>query len=305
MKFVTFQRKGEVKIGLLIQDDLKILDLQKVEQAMVGKISLPSSMIEAIQLGEEFMSKATEIYNWALEHKIDEWSYSIQENGVELLAPIPSPAKNIFCIGKNYIAHALEIGKAEDIPEHPMVFTKAPTTVIGHLAGVYDHHEITKSLDYEGELAVIIGKTGVRISKEDAMDYVFGYTIINDITARDIQQKHKQYFLGKSLDTTCPIGPSIVHKSMISDPNQISIVTKVNGEVRQDGSTKDFIFDIPTLISTLSQGMTLEVGDIISTGTPAGVGHGFNPPKYLTAGDVIEVYVEGIGILKNRIVDMK
>ncbi|MFV9510631.1 fumarylacetoacetate hydrolase family protein [Tepidibacillus sp. LV47] len=303
MKFVTFKRQGEEKIGLLIHHDQVILDLKTAEIAMSGQNLIPNTMIEGIELGEEFLERCKEIYDWSSKKDNREWTYSLESNEIQLLSPIPKPRKNIFCIGKNYVAHALEIGKAEDIPEYPMVFTKAPTTVTGHLANVYSHHSITQKLDYEGELAVVIGKKGISIPKEKAMDYVFGYTIVNDITARDIQQRHKQYFLGKSLDTTCPIGPSIVHKSLITNPHHLQITTKVNGEVRQNGNTKDFIFDIPTLISVLSQGMTLEPGDIISTGTPAGVGHGMNPPKYLKAGDVIEVEIEGIGVLKNRIVN--
>jgi 2-keto-4-pentenoate hydratase/2-oxohepta-3-ene-1,7-dioic acid hydratase in catechol pathway len=182
-----------------------------------------------------------------------------------------------------------------------MLFSKAPTAVIGHEDEIDPHLHLTKELDYEGELAVVIGKKGKQITEEDAMDYVFGYTIVNDITARNLQEQHKQFLLGKSLDTSCPIGPYIVHKSAIENPYDLTVLTRVNDEVRQNGHTKDMIFSIEHIISTLSQGTTLEPGDIIATGTPAGVGKGFNPPKFLKPGDIVEVEIEGIGKLRNRI----
>jgi 2-keto-4-pentenoate hydratase/2-oxohepta-3-ene-1,7-dioic acid hydratase in catechol pathway len=218
-----------------------------------------------------------------------------------LEAPIPRPDKNIFCIGKNYAEHAIEMGSKADIPEHIMVFTKAPTTVIGPDETVLNHKEVTSQLDYEGELAVIIGKTGRAIPKEEALDYVFGYTIINDVTGRDLQSRHKQFFIGKSLDTTCPMGPWIVHSSAVENPNKLDIQTTVNGEMRQSSNTENFIFPIEEIISVLSRGMTLEPGDIIATGTPAGVGKGFKPPRFLQPGDTVEITVEKIGSLTNSI----
>jgi len=302
MSFVTFHCDDQAKVGVLLDDGKRVVDLQNAQQQMQGIVTIPDTMLECIEQGEKFISTSKEIVEWISEHPGD-WIYSLEEGQAKLLAPIPRPSKNVFCIGKNYVAHALEIGTAEDIPEYPMVFSKAPTSVTGPDSDVLSHQEITKNLDYEGELAIIISKKGFRISKDDAFDYVFGYTILNDITARDIQKKHKQFLLGKSLDTTCPMGPAIIEKSAIINPHNLHIQTKVNGEVRQDGNTNDFIFDIPTLISVLSQGITLEAGDIISTGTPAGVGHGFNPPIYLKPGDIVEVEIEGIGKLKNTIID--
>ena len=190
------------------------------------------------------------------------------------------------------------MGSEADIPEHVMVFTKAPTAIIGHGATVDAHQSSTDELDYEGELAVVIGKRGKNISQTEALDYVFGYTIVNDITARDLQQRHKQFFIGKSLDTSCPIGPWIVHHSAIKNPNNLAITTKVNGAIRQDSNTKHFIFPIEEIISVLSQGMTLEPGDIIATGTPAGVGKGFKPPRFLKQGDEIEIYIEAYREIK-------
>ena len=217
---------------------------------------------------------------------------------LQYASPI-KPNKNIFCIGKNYAAHAREFDGTP--PENMIVFTKAPTTVIGHGQPIPLHEGVTNELDYEGELAVVIGKKGKAISRDEAEDYIFGYTILNDITARDLQARHQQFFLGKSLDGTCPIGPWIVTKDEAGDARDLEIETKVNGEVRQHARTSLFLFPIDEIIATLSKGMTLEPGDIIATGTPAGVGKGFKPPRYLKDGDVIEICVESIGTLVNKV----
>lgn len=288
MKFATAIVNEEPVAGL-IQSDRFI----PFFEASNGK--LPKTMLQAIQLGDQLIHSANELLQTDLD------KVSLPLDSLQLAAPIPKPQKNIFCVGKNYAAHAIELGSEEDIPKAPIFFSKTPTTVIGPNEKIPRHKNVTDALDYEGELAVVIGKTGYAISEEDAFDYVFGYTIINDVTARDLQNRHIQYLLGKSLDGTCPMGPFIVHKSQIPDPHQLQIETKVNGEVRQKASTNQMIFNIPTLISTLSQGMTLEAGDIIATGTPAGVGMGFQPPKYLHSGDRIEITVEGIGTLINTI----
>lgn len=288
MKFATAIVNEEPVAGL-IQSDRFI----PFFEASNGK--LPKTMLQAIQLGDQLIHSVNELLQTDLD------KVSLPLDSLQLAAPIPKPQKNIFCVGKNYAAHAIELGSEEDIPKAPIFFSKTPTTVIGPNEKIPRHKNVTDALDYEGELAVVIGKTGYAISEEDAFDYVFGYTIINDVTARDLQNRHIQYLLGKSLDGTCPMGPFIVHKSQIPDPHQLQIETKVNGEVRQKASTNQMIFNIPTLISTLSQGMTLEAGDIIATGTPAGVGMGFQPPKYLHSGDRIEITVEGIGTLMNTI----
>lgn len=287
MKFATAEINGEPTIGIVTEETF--LDLHAT-----SKGSFPKTMIEAIQLGDDFIKKAVE-----LQKTKDGIGIPLTE--IKLLAPIPRPAKNIFCVGKNYVDHAIEMGSKDDIPTAPLVFSKTPTTVIGPNERIPLHKEVTEQLDYEGELAVIIGKKGKSINRDEAMDYVFGYTIINDVTARDLQKRHKQFLIGKSLDGSCPMGPFIVHKSQIKDPHDLKIVTKINGEVRQNASTSQFIFDIPELISVLSKGMTLEPGDIIATGTPSGVGAGFKPPKVLSAGDVVEITIEGIGTLANRV----
>jgi 2-keto-4-pentenoate hydratase/2-oxohepta-3-ene-1,7-dioic acid hydratase in catechol pathway len=295
MKFVSAVQKGDHFIGMVKED--AVINVSALA-ASLG-IVIPQTLLEGIQQGEEFISAVKELVNQ--EKAEDYLTVSLEE--VQLLAPIPRPSKNVFCIGKNYRDHAIEMGSEADIPEDIMVFSKAPTAVIGHGEGIPSHANITEQMDYEGELALVIGKTGTGITKEDAMDHVFGYTIINDITARDLQQKHKQFLLGKSLNGTCPMGPWIVHHSEISNPENLAIETKVNGELRQKGNTSDFIFDIRTMIAELSKGMTLEAGDIIATGTPAGVGKGMKPPVFLKRGDTIEITIEGIGTLRNEIVE--
>ncbi len=225
---------------------------------------------------------------------------------VELAAPIPTPSRNIFCVGKNYAQHAKELATSvfkDTLPSHPIVFSKVPETVIGQGDPIVFDASISTAIDYEGELAVIIGKQGRNISKSDALSYVWGYTILNDITARDLQQRHHQWLLGKSQDSFCPMGPWAVTADEI-DPENTSVRTYVNGELRQDGNTRDLIFDIPTLISTISAGITLKLGDIIATGTPAGVGMGFDPPRYLKHGDVVRVEIDGIGTLENPVVEL-
>lgn len=215
-----------------------------------------------------------------------------------LLAPIPRPRKNVFCVGRNYEEHAKERGA--DAPEVPVFFTKAPTTVVGPDARV-PYPSCTSQFDYEGELAVIIGRRGRNIPKEAAYDYVFGYTIANDLTARDLQKRHMQWFRGKSLDATCPMGPWIVTRDELPSIADLHLETRVNGEVRQSSSTALMIFDVPTLIAVLSDGMTLEPGDIILTGTPAGVGAALG--KLLAPGDRVDVSIEGIGSLTTYIVE--
>ncbi|MGG3573365.1 fumarylacetoacetate hydrolase family protein [Bacillus gobiensis] len=300
MKFLTGELHGKIFIGLVVEENL-VMDLKKAEKKLFELETIPSSLIDCMKEGQRFVNHVQQLTEWAKKPNDESGSFIYSLSEVRLLAPIQRPLKNIFCIGKNYRDHALELGSEADIPEHVMVFTKAPTTVIGDGDNILAHQDVTSELDYEGELAVVIGKQGRSISKADAMDHVFGYTIINDVTARDLQSRHKQFFLGKSLDASCPIGPYIVHKSQIADPEHLHIETKVNGELRQSGNTKDLIFSIPELIETLSRGMTLEPGDIIATGTPAGVGKGFNPPKYLKSGDQVEITIEGIGTLSNQV----
>ena len=226
---------------------------------------------------------------------------------VELEAPIPLPSRNIFCVGKNYHEHAHEFARsgfdssagAGAIPKHPIIFSKVPETVIATQSNVLIDSSVSTAIDYEAELAVIIGKGGRGISKENAYDHVWGYTIINDVTARDLQGKYSQWLIGKSQDTFCPMGPWAVTKDEF-DLENAAVRCFVNDELRQNSRISMLIFDIPTIIATLSQGITLKPGDIIATGTPVGVGIGFDPPKYLKAGDVVRVEIDGIGSLENR-----
>lgn len=298
MIFVTAVIDGKASVGIVNELHNKVLPLHKAAERKYGISDFPETMTECIALGEAFVNKVKDLLDWA--ESSEEDLYMPIEH-VDILAPIPNPRKNIFCIGKNYAEHAIEMGSKDDIPEHVMVFTKAPTTVIGHEEKVLSHRDITEQLDYEGELAIVIGKEGRGIRQEEALDYIFGYTIINDITARDLQAKHKQFFIGKSLDTTCPMGPWIVHSSMIENPNNLNIQTIVNDEVRQKSNTENFIFPVEEIIAVLSKGMTLQPGDIIATGTPAGVGKGFKPPRFLQPGDTIKIKVEKIGTLINTI----
>jgi 2-keto-4-pentenoate hydratase/2-oxohepta-3-ene-1,7-dioic acid hydratase in catechol pathway len=225
-----------------------------------------------------------------------------------LCAPL-RPNKNIICVGKNYRKHAIEFQSSgfdsssggQSIPEHPAVFTKPVTTIIADADPIPASADDTNSVDYEGELVVVIGKKGRAIAAERALDYVFGYTLLNDVTARVTQGLHKQWFLGKSLDGFGPLGPAIVTADEIPDPTKLRLRTKVNGELRQDASVADLIFDIPFLIACISKIMTLDPGDMIATGTPEGVGIGFSPPRYLRAGDRVEISVSEIGTLTNPV----
>jgi len=228
-------------------------------------------------------------------------------------SPPLNPVRNIICIGKNYVKHVAEIKNADllksgvektsvalnlDLPTFPVFFTKLTGTVIGHNHTIENHSGVTKYLDYEAELAVIIGRTGRDITVEKAHDYIFGYTVANDITARDLQRKHNQWFKGKSLDTTCPLGPYIVPARDL-DASDLSIRLWLNGELKQDSRTSHMIFSVPQIVSALSQGCTLLPGDIILTGTPDGVGYAADPPRTLLAGDSVRVEIEHIGALEN------
>jgi 2-keto-4-pentenoate hydratase/2-oxohepta-3-ene-1,7-dioic acid hydratase in catechol pathway len=230
-----------------------------------------------------------------------------QASEVRWHAPIPRPAKNVFCLGRNYVAHAEEAARARGqevkIPTVPVIFTKAPTSVSGPFDDVLVQRAVTQQVDWEVELGAIIGIAGRNISRGDALGHVFGYTVINDLSARDLQQQHMQWFKGKSLDGFCPMGPVVVTADEFGDPQNKRLQLRVNGVSKQDASTASMIFPVEVIIEWLSKGLTLEPGDVIATGTPEGVGMGRTPPEFLQDGDVVEAEVEGIGLLKNRIVD--
>lgn len=295
MKFVTFEHDGQVKTGLYQEEG--VLDLQAAWLAAGAAGSPPEVMLELIETYHDNLSSIEDIIK-----KMKETEQGLLPlSQVRLLAPIPRPRKNIFCVGKNFVEHIKELKNGEDLPKYPILFSKAPTAVIGPEAAIDSHPGATRYVDYEGELAVVIGKKAKAVKKEEAYDFVFGYTIINDVSARDKQKRHSQFLLGKSFDTFCPMGPVLVHKSVLPEPHNLKIETRVNGEVRQSSSTSLMIFDIPTLIATITEGTTLEPGDIIATGTPSGTGLGFDPPKFLKVGDVVEVEIEGIGVLRNHV----
>ncbi|MBB6306397.1 fumarylacetoacetate hydrolase family protein [Xanthobacter tagetidis] len=230
--------------------------------------------------------------------------------GATILAPIPRPPRNIFCVGKNYREHAAEFGGSgfdsgavggSEIPEYPIFFSKPPSSVIGPEEAIRSDLDPYDSVDYEAELAVVIGRGGRVAEGDDPMGFVFGYTLLNDVTSRELQRRHKQWLLGKGIDTFAPMGPVIVTADEMSDLATPGIRTFVNGEKRQESRLRDLIFDIPTLVRTVGRSITLEPGDVIATGTPAGVGIGFKPPRYLHAGDIVRIEVDGIGSLENPI----
>ena len=230
----------------------------------------------------------------------------IKADRVEILAPIPHPAHDILCLGLNYAKHMEEAMRFhqdafEREATYPVYFSKRVNEALRPGGKIKSFPNIVDSLDYETEVAVILSKDAFNVKRENAFDYVFGYTIINDVSARNLQTRHKQWYFGKSLDTFTPMGPCIVTKDEFAVPPVINIKTYINGELRQDGSTGLLLFDIAHVISELSQGMTLEAGTIIAMGTPAGVGMGFNPPKFLKTGDVIRSEAEGIGVLENTV----
>ena len=291
MKIVAYDYHGKAGVGLVSSD---LQQIQPFDLPSAPCTSGALTLIEMMSRGEALPALLA----------------SIAVAEVQIKAPLPKPRRNIFCVGKNYFAHAKEFAGSgfdssakagEDIPPDPIYFTKVPESVVGPGAAIeMPAASVSTSIDYEAELTVIIGRGGKGISAADAMSHVWGYTIINDVTARDWQSRHKQWLLGKSFDTFCPMGPWLVSADEM-DGNRTMVRCFVNGELRQNASTADLIFGIPKLIETLSAGITLYPGDVIATGTPVGVGIGFKPPKYLKSGDVVRVEIDGIGSLENPV----
>jgi 2-keto-4-pentenoate hydratase/2-oxohepta-3-ene-1,7-dioic acid hydratase in catechol pathway len=288
MRLVTYRHDGRTAIGAIIGDTVVPLGPD-----------LPATMVDLVALGGEGLLRAAE----AVERE-----EALALDDVRLLAPI-RPRNNVMCIGKNYVDHAAEFAgsgfdasQKQAVPDHPIVFTKALSSIVGPGDPVDVSADATGTSDYEGELAVVIGLGGHRIAAADAMDHVYGYTIVNDMTVRELQKRHVQFFLGKSAATYCPMGPAIVTRDEVPDVRALWVRTRVNGEERQAAPVADLIFDVPTLIETISASVALEPGDVIATGTPAGVGIGSTPPRYVQPGDVIEVAVDGVGVLVNTAV---
>ena len=307
MRFLSFQRNGATRPGLWAGDS-RILDLTAAvplaaERGLIDhRGPAPESLLDVIRLGESGLEIGR-----SLERAADGLEEAcVAAEAAKVVAPIPRPAKNVFCVGRNYLAHIAEGHRAQKtqqvLPEFPQFFTKPPTAVIGPGAPIHHDPRATRKLDYEVELAVVIGKRGRDIAQAEAWDHVFGYTIANDITARDLQRRQDQWFKGKAIDDGCPMGPHIVSRDALPNVAEINVGTWVNGERRQNGNTRDLIFPIPRLIEELSLGMTLEPGDIVMTGTPSGVGYAMDPPRFLTAGDEVVLRIEGIGELRNPIV---
>ncbi|MBC7122467.1 MAG: fumarylacetoacetate hydrolase family protein [Pseudothermotoga sp.] len=290
MRLATFELNGQQDWGLVNLE----LGLICPSKLWLGE-GAPKTLLDFIRLYHDRTSSL-------VEPKPSRGWLKLEE--VHILAPIPRPTRNVFCVGKNYQDHVSELARVGHSTQteilHPHFFTKATNAVTGPYSKVYLHPQVTSQVDYEAELAVIIGKGGINIPEERAIEHVFGYTILNDLTARDLQKNHVQWFKGKSLDGFCPMGPWIVTKDEITHPVELRIRTWVNGELRQDSNTKYMIFSVAKLISILSQGLTLEPGDILATGTPSGVGMGFSPPKLLKAGDVVRIEIEKIGHIENQ-----
>jgi 2-keto-4-pentenoate hydratase/2-oxohepta-3-ene-1,7-dioic acid hydratase in catechol pathway len=293
VKLITFKDTdtGQSRIGAL-RDAERFVDLATIPDAPFDT----RDMVALIEGGDRAL----------------EWVRSTLHSGrtraladVRLLAPIPRPRKNVFCVGWNYLEHFKEGEKGRavpvDLPDRPVFFTKAPTAVTGPYDSIRIGRSITEKLDWEVELGVVIGRAGRDIPESGAMSHVWGYTVINDVTGRDIQRQHgQQWFKGKSLDFSCPMGPFLTTADEC-DPNALEVSCRVNGAVKQSSNTSFMYFKIPRLIAELSHGLTLEPGDVIATGTPQGVGHARNPPEFLEDGDVLETEVSGLGVLRNRI----
>ena len=295
MRFISFEKDKDIKVGLELLGQ-GIIDLNHLDS------TIPNNLNDIIKNFSSLESKIKTLNSPSNIH------YKV--NDVRILAPIPVPVRDIICVGKNYAEHAKEVQRSsfntlqgkQAVPTKPIIFNKATTSVIGPNDKIETKNDETKTTDYEGELGVIIGKRAKSISKANAFDIIFGYTIINDVTARELQNNHKQWFIGKSPDTYCPMGPAVITKDEINNIDEVKLQTFVNEEERQVGIVKDMVFTIPVLIETLTKSMTLVEGDIIATGTPAGVGIGFDPPKFLKPGDKVKVSIEPIGTLENEVI---
>jgi 2-keto-4-pentenoate hydratase/2-oxohepta-3-ene-1,7-dioic acid hydratase in catechol pathway len=307
MRFVNVRAGGSSHLGILEGEHVFLFAAlaHRVARAKArGKrrgavVEIPDDLLSFIERGSLAQARTALALGRRLLKSGKAHEIALPLAGARLLAPIPRPRKDIVCLGRNYAEHAKESGGS--VPAVPIFFTKPPTCVVGPEASVI-HHTVTRQLDYEVELAVIIGRRGRDIPVERALDHVFGYTIMNDITARDLQRLHEQWFKGKSLDTFAPMGPVVVHRSAVPDPQTLTLRLRVNGEERQHAGTRSMVFAVAQIISTLSAGMTIEPGDIIATGTPEGVAMGMTSPRWLKPGDVVEAEIEGIGVLRNRIV---
>ena len=300
MKLITYQTRNlQTRLGALV-DDLAI-DIERLGAA--AGVALPDNMLDFIDASPASVDRTREL----LDKFSGKWPVNVATpaSNVRLLAPIPRPRKNIFGIGLNYVEHVAESARtldtSKDLPKQPVVFSKPPTSVIGNGDAIHHNAAITQQLDWEVELAVIIGATCRRVGEDQAMSKIFGYTVINDVSARDCRRAG-QWIFSKGQDTFCPMGPYIVTADEVPDPHNLDLWLKVNGNIKQQSNTRHMLFKIPTLIADISSAITLEPGDIIATGTPAGVGAGREPQEWMWPGDVVELGVESIGVLRNPVV---
>lgn len=296
MKLVTYQVGQKVRVGVLSADEEWVFPIESIGPEY-------KTMLEAVKQMSESEKQLLEYSSRQDPYRIH-GAAKLEE--VKLLAPIPVPEQDIICLGINYMEHAAESArfKKEEFDgerAYAVYFSKRVNEAVADGEPIQAHEDIVDSLDYEAELAFIVGKDARNVRPEQARDYIFGYTIINDVSARTIQNRHKQWYFGKSLDGFTPMGPCVVTTESLPYPPHLKIQSYVNGELRQDSNTELLIFGIDHIVSELSQGMTLKAGTIISTGTPAGVGLGFQPPKFLKSGDVVECVIEGIGKITNPI----
>lgn len=310
MKIASFSTTSIPKPHMGLVQDGEILDVDLAAHALT--LIGPDQVIDFLEQNERHQAVLQAILDRVAgrrfsDVKLFNASGTVHQlSEVQLAAPIPRPRKNIMCLGRNYAEHAKEwvgvSGRETYIPTAAVIFTKAPTTVNGPYGEIVVDPHVSEQVDWEAELAVIIGKTGKNIREEDALDYVFGYTVLNDVTARDLQDRHRQFFKGKSIDGYCPMGPWIVTADEIADPQNLAISCRVNGVTKQADNTGNMLFSVRQIIAILSLGITLEPGDIIATGTPSGVGHARKPPEYLKSGDVLETEIASIGIIRNPVV---
>jgi 2-keto-4-pentenoate hydratase/2-oxohepta-3-ene-1,7-dioic acid hydratase in catechol pathway len=304
MKLLTYKTQGsdEQRLGFIHNN--QVIDMEDFGE--ISNFPLPSTMLELIDMGFELVEELNDMLADTEPGFLEEIAYQMEE--IIFLAPIPKPRKNIIGIGLNYTEHVAESARTLDttgkLPQKPIIFSKPPTTVTATNTEIIKNTKLTSQLDWEVELAVVIGKKGKYVPKADAMDYVFGYTVINDISARDCRREG-QWIVSKGQDTFAPMGPILVTKDEIENPHNLNLSLKVNGVEKQSSNTKFLLFSINDLIEDLSTVFTLEAGDIIATGTPSGVGAGRDPQEWLYDGDVIEATVEGIGTIVNTVRDLK
>ena len=297
MKLLTYEVDGKERVGVLSRDE-----------AWVCPISAAGMDYRTMkELIRECGPSELEMLNYISGKDPSEIKGAVPLADVRVLAPVPEPDQDVICLGINYLSHAKEAAKFEkeafEKPEQAIYFAKRVNRAVDPEGGISAHRDLTSQLDYEAELAVIIKKDAFRISREQVRDYVFGYTVLNDVSAREVQTGHKQWYFGKSLDGFTPMGPWILTADSIEFPPKLAIQSRVNGELRQDSNTELLIHGIEEVICELSSGMTLKSGTIIATGTPSGVGMGFDPPRFLVPGDVVECTIEGIVTLKNTVVE--